>query len=77
MNFRNMSMDELAGVMQVERNHKRFIDAAKQFVTKYLTTDLYTIDDLEKKVDEARDEGFSKGWDEGYAEAKANYKQGY
>lgn len=61
MNYRNMSMDELAGVLQVETNHKKFINASKAFVTKYLQASLLTEEDVTDRLKQAEQIGYERG----------------
>jgi len=65
MNFRSMSMDELAGYLRAETRHARFINGAKEFVARFLTTQYYT----EEQYNEAVKKALARGRDEGYQDA--------
>jgi len=55
VNFRNLSMDELADVIINEPDQDRFNDAAKEFVRKFFANESYSMDELQAKCEEASD----------------------
>lgn len=57
MNYHKLSNKELAGAMRTQENAKKFIDMAKEFVTRYVNGDLAA---------EARQDGYEAGYNDGY-----------
>ena len=70
MNYRNLSMEELTGVLINEPDRNRFIDASKIFIENFANGEYVSKEDHEAAIEEARDENFQKGYDEGFKEGK-------
>lgn len=64
MNFRTLPTDELVTFLLNETNHQKFISATKEFITRYLSQKHFNQEEVNKLVEEARDEGVDLGYDE-------------
>ena len=69
MNFRAMSIEELAGYLQAETSQARFINGAKEFIRKFLSTQYYTEDEYEEAVEKALNRGRTEGRKEAMEDA--------
>jgi hypothetical protein len=79
VNYRNLAMSELASILQLETDPKRFIEAAKVFITKFIEDGYVSRDELEDKANDAHNASFEEGYDQCKQEweDEGTFQQGY
>jgi len=62
MNYRNLTMDEMVVRLCDEPDADTFIEMSKAFIQKFADGDYISTNELEQKLEYARDEGQDRGY---------------